>query len=368
MPRRIGLIVYGSLDLVSGGYLYDRHLVAELRARGRQVVVFALPSRRYAFNLLDNVLPGLMRSIERARLDVLVEDELCHPSLLALNYRLKQRLGLPVISVVHHLRASEHASGWQHWLHQLVERAYLRGVDGFIFNSRATADSVRRLTGRQTASVVAWPSVGQFQPNTQAGAVESRAHAAPPLRIVFLGNVIQRKGVETLIDAVSMLPSESWSLTVIGDLEHDSHLTRRLRQRIQAHGLCDPVWLAGRLPDSEVASILSGSHVLVVPSIYEGFGIAYLEGMTFGLPAIGAETGGAGEIITSGVDGWLVPPGDAQALSARLLELIRDRELLIRMSHAALERAHRHPSWQASMGRAVHFIESAANRSIAAAL
>jgi glycosyltransferase involved in cell wall biosynthesis len=163
-----------------------------------------------------------------------------------------------------------------------------------------------------------------------------------------------------LIDAVAMLPSDAWLLTVIGDLEHDAELTRRLRKRIRARGLNNPIWLVGRLGESEVSSILSESHVMVVPSSYEGFGIAYLDGMGFGLPAIGTATGGAGEIITSSVDGWLVPPGDARTLSARLMELLRDHDLLIRMSRAALERAHRHPSWEASMYRAVDFIESSA--------
>jgi glycosyltransferase involved in cell wall biosynthesis len=361
MHGRIGLIVYDSLDLASGGYLYDRQLVAALRAHGWHVDVFPLPSHSYALGLLDNVRPGLEGIIERAGLDVLLEDELCHPSLLELNRRLKLRLGLPVISVVHHLRASERHPTWQSWLSRRVERAYLRGVDGFIFNSQATAHSVEHLAGRYRASVVAWPSGAQLHPNIEPRAVESRAHTAPPLRIVFLGNVIQRKGLETLIDAVAMLPPKEWRLTVVGDLELDARLTYRLRRRIRARALHNPIWLTGRLRDDDVASILSTSHVMAVPSSYEGFGIAYLDGMSFGLPAIGTATGGAAEIITSGVDGWLVQPGDVRTLSTRLLELVRNRELLIRMSHAALERAGRHPSWMQSMTRAVDFIECAAS-------
>jgi glycosyltransferase involved in cell wall biosynthesis len=361
LNTRVGLIVYGGLELISGGYLYDRQLVAALRARGCDVQVFALPGRSYPHNLLDNLRPAVQWRIERARLDLLLEDELCHPSLLALNRWLQSRLDVPIVSIVHHLRVSERHALWQRSLYRRVERAYLQSVDGFVFNSRATAESVRRLAGGTQPSVIAWPSGDRFNQRIDHAAIEARAYSAPPLRIVFLGNVIPRKGLETLIDAVARLPADDWSLCIVGDLESDRALIRRLRQRIQGHRLRDRIWLAGRCSDDEVASILRAAHVLVVPSSYEGFGIAYLEGMSFGLPAIGTTLGGASEIITNGVNGWLVQPGDDGDLSARLLELIRDRDLLARMSRAALKRAQDHPTWAESMERAADFIWGAAN-------
>ena len=78
------------------------------------------------------------------------------------------------------------------------------------------------------------------------------------------------------------------------------------------------VTLTGVISDAELAAILGRSHVLVVPVEYEGFGTAYLEGMGFGLPAIGTTSGGAGEIIADGVNGYLVPPNDPTMLADRL--------------------------------------------------
>jgi glycosyltransferase involved in cell wall biosynthesis len=85
-----------------------------------------------------------------------------------------------------------------------------------------------------------------------------------------------------------------------------------------------------------------------VPSSYEGFGIAYLEGMAFGLPAIATTAGAAGEIVTHGKDGYLISPGDSHALAEHLLQLAMDRQLLLAMSLAARERFLAHPTWEQS--------------------
>jgi glycosyltransferase involved in cell wall biosynthesis len=84
---------------------------------------------------------------------------------------------------------------------------------------------------------------------------------------------------------------------------------------------------------------------MVVPSSYEGFGIVYLEGMCFGLPAIGTTAGAASEIITHGEDGYLIQPNDATALAHHLNQLTRDRELLVRLSLNAVKRYRSQPKW-----------------------
>ena len=75
----------------------------------------------------------------------------------------------------------------------------------------------------------------------------------------------------------------------------------------------------------------------------------YLEGMSFGLPAIGTTCGGAREIIADGVNGYLVPPNDAAAVAHCLMNLAANRPKLARMSLAARERFLAQPGWNASM-------------------
>ena len=88
---KIGLVIYGDLETLTGGYLYDRMLVEFLRSRGDVVQIFSLPWRNYGRHLFDNLSQRLVRPVSEAQLDILLEDELNHPSLFRLNRRLKER-------------------------------------------------------------------------------------------------------------------------------------------------------------------------------------------------------------------------------------------------------------------------------------
>ncbi len=116
--------------------------------------------------------------------------------------------------------------------------------------------------------------------------------------------------------------------------------------------------MAGELTDDQVRSILRESHLLAVPSQYEGFGIVYLEAMSFGLPVIATAAGGARDIVTDGTTGWLVEPGDSDRITATVESLATDRERLARMGTAARTRYERHPGWAENARRAAAFLEA----------
>ena len=332
----IGLIIYGSLDTLSGGYLYDRKVVEYLRAQGDIVEVISLPWRNYTAHLTDNLHFKL-----RPNLDILIQDELNHPSLLAAN---RGKHPYPIISLVHHLRSSELRPDWQNRVYRFVEKRYLQSVDGFIFNSKTTESVVDGLVHPGQPSIVAYPPTDRFgEPLTETEIMERTK--SDPLRILFLGNVIPRKGLHTLLEAISHQPS-TYRVDVIGSLTSEPQYTNQIQHYIARHGLASGVLLHGPLDREPLTEKLRHAQVLVVPSSYEGFGIVYLEGMSFGLPAIGTTAGAAGEIISDGRDGFLIEPENAGELAQRLKSLHEQRDFLLQMSLAARQRYLRQPKWE----------------------
>jgi glycosyltransferase involved in cell wall biosynthesis len=119
-----------------------------------------------------------------------------------------------------------------------------------------------------------------------------------------------------------------------------------MQNKATVHGLSSTVHFHGALNDGPLIEKLKQSHILVVPSSYEGFGIVYLEGMGFGLPAIGTTAGAASEVICDGEDGYLIPPEDVNLLAERLSALASQRDLLVRLSVNALRRFQQQPTWE----------------------
>jgi glycosyltransferase involved in cell wall biosynthesis len=342
---RIGLVIYGSLDILSGGYLYDRMLVSYLESQGDEVEIMALPEGKYSASLLDNLSSGVFKRLENLAVDILLEDELCHPSLFWLNSRLKKRVKYPIVTIVHHLRSSEPRAVWANWFYHWVERQYLLSVDGYIYNSQTTRKVVERIIGVGRPGQIAFPAGDRLGQTITPPEIVSRSRKTGPLRVFFLGNVIPRKGLHVLIQALARLPKNTWRLTVAGSLTMAPEYAAAIQHQVLSGGVVEQVRFLGPLAETELAENLRRHHVLALPSFYEGFGIVYLEGMGFGLPPIGTTAGAAEEIITHEIDGFLASPGDAQSLSKYLTELSQDRERLATMSLAALERFNRHGSW-----------------------
>jgi glycosyltransferase involved in cell wall biosynthesis len=350
---KIGLIIYGSPDTISGGYLYDRMVVSHLRARGDEVAILSLPARGYASRLADN-----LRFRLPAGFDLVLQDELTHLSLLASNARKRE---IPVISIVHNLHASEVRAGWKKAGYQSIERQYLRSVDGYIFNSQATRESVEALNTAPKPSVVATPG-GDRLGSWSREKIAKRAHEPGPLRLLFLANVTALKGLRAVLEALASLPAGMCKLDVVGSCEVEPEYAREMQSR--ASGSPSRVTFHGALDGQPLTQIMKRAQVMVVPSYYEGFGIAYLEGMAFGMPAMATTAGAIPELVAHGKNGYLVTPGDSHALAKHIEALALDRALLVRMGGWALQCFESKPTWGESAEAVRKFLIRAADEHI----
>lgn len=343
---KVGLLIYDSLDTLSGGYLYDRQLVKYLRDQGDEVQLVSLPWRNYLFHLGDNFSVTLYRQLKALQVEVLLQDQLNHPSIFLLNRWLRDRVGFPLVAIVHHLRSSEARSDWVNWFYSRVERIYLRGLDGLVFNSQTTQQTVESLAGVNLPGVVAYPAGDHIAPQISSSEIEERALRPGPLRLLFVGNLIPRKGLHLVLEALSHLSPEGFHLDVVGSSEFDPRYAGALQHQSGNMGLTERVRFLGRLDQEALVHQLRSSQLLVAPSSYEGFGIVYLEGMGWGLPPIATAAGATREIITSGEDGLLVSPGEVASLARHLDRLRRDRQELARLSLAARQKYLSWPTWK----------------------
>lgn len=154
--------------------------------------------------------------------------------------------------------------------------------------------------------------------------------------ILFVGSIFWRKGVSYLLEAFANISAiiPDYKLILIGEGDQVSVLKNKAKE----YKLEDRVIFEGALPHQEVIHWMQRSKVLVLPSVEEGQGVVLIEAMACGTPCIGSNVGGIPEILSS-VNGWLIPPGDIQALEKALKEAVLSEEQWTAKSIGALETA-----------------------------
>jgi D-inositol-3-phosphate glycosyltransferase len=185
-------------------------------------------------------------------------------------------------------------------------------------------------------------------------AVRAQLNLPPaPHRIMLLvGRIEPLKGIDALIEATSILlqrhPDWRGNLTALvvgGGAEGDTARWNSEQERLDTLrrelGVTDAVRFAGAQSQDQLALFYPAADIVTMPSHYESFGMAALEGLASGRPVVATNTGGPAYIVEDGVSGLHVPPADAPALADRLERLLLDDDLRGRMGAAARHRAIR---------------------------
>ena len=161
------------------------------------------------------------------------------------------------------------------------------------------------------------------------------------LKIVFVGRIVERKGIKYLLQAIDEIiktghGQHKLELVCIGP--DWGYLSTVLRM-IDDLGLNNAVKMLGPLPEPEKIKYLSWCDVLVLPSLFESFGIPLAEAMAQGKPVIATETVGSRSLVRHGETGFLVKIGEPHSIAEALMRFIHDPELKYQMGRAALKRA-----------------------------
>ena len=326
--------VPGDLATPTGGYIYDRKVIALLPEFGWRVRHVALPG--------DYPEPSLasLQETERLLADfppdaLIVIDGLAFGAMPA---DLVGRIKAPIVALVHHPLALE-TGITQERADDLArsERAALARAVHVIVTSPSTAALLARDFG------VAAENITTAEPGTEA-APRARGSGGAP-RLLSVGSVTARKGYDTLVAALAHIRDLAWESRIAGSIERDAVAVKAVGEAIVRAGLGDRISLLGSLDDAALAEEYDRAKLFVLPSHFEGYGMAFAEALARGLPIVG----GAGGAITSTVPadaGLLVPPGNADALAAALRRLLGDSAEFARRADAAWRHAERLPRWR----------------------
>lgn len=242
------------------------------------------------------------------------------------------------------------------WLRPFL-RWTARTADEVTAISSHTAERVRRLADREvrvipfSAAVDAWAG-GQGEPPPATGERAGEPTGGPlegeELRLLFVGRLVERKGVEVLVQALPrILERRPARLTVVGAGSWEP----RIREAAAASGVESRVRFTGHVPGEELRRLYAECDIFVLPAVVdsrgdtEGLGVVLLEALRFARPVVASAVGGIPDIVDPGRTGWLVPPGEPQALAETILRLAANPAEARRVGEAGRRRVEERFSW-----------------------
>lgn len=334
----------GQLETLTGGYLYDRRLIHELRQRGVRVETVALSEQ---FPFPDTAALREAHAAFAALPDgaVVIADGLAFGALGALAQAQAQRLRL--IALCHHPLALESGLDRAQQMHfQASEQQALQAARAVLVTSRYTA----RLLHTQFA--VAQSRVVVAPPGTDPRPF-APAEGQPPT-LLTVASVTRRKAHDVLIDALAGLTHLPWQARFVGGMDFDPVWSQHRQAQVNRLRLQKRICFTGALDQLEAE--FQQADVFVLPSRFEGYGMVFAEALAAGLPVVAARAGAVPDVVPE-TAGLLVPPDDATALTAALRRLLTDDGLRRRLQIGARNAAATLPTWAHTAQHVARLIE-----------
>lgn len=332
MGGRVHFAIPGDIETPTGGYGYDRRLIAELPGIGWQVEHVVLPE---GFPDADGAtLSETSAILESLPRDALVMvDGLAFAAMPELVEAFSDRLRF--VALVHHPLADETGLASERVAKlAAAEQRALASARRVVCTSRTTAE-------RLTAGFAVDPArVTVAPPGTDRQPPASASNGAPV--ILSLAAVVPRKGHDVLIAGLASLGHKDWTCRIVGSLDRNPEWVAGLRDDIERLGLSGRVVLVGPVSDS--VPELHAADIFALPSRHEGYGMAFAEALAHGLPIVACNAGAVPEVVPPDA-GILVPVDDVDALARALATLLDDADRRRQMADAAWRAGQALPGW-----------------------
>ncbi|MBU8544970.1 MULTISPECIES: glycosyltransferase family 4 protein [Roseomonadaceae] len=330
----IAFLVPAPFDAISGGYGYDRRLVAGLRALGHAVTVLELEGTHPQpdTTALASARAALQKVPEGARIII---DGLGLPAFQPVLEVLEQR---GAVGLIHHPTALEHGNPGP-------VRDALRAAEQAIFPHLARLVATSPLTARRLEPEfgVDAAKVGVVEPGTDP-APRSMGSGGPGCAILAIGTLVPRKGHDVLLRALGGLSDLDWSLTIAGAPRDKVHADGLLALAEEL-GLAGRVTFAGEVDQPTLDKLWAGTDLFALATHWEGYGMAAAEALARGVP-VAITAGGAIAEVVPVAAGVISPPGNVVSLGKAMRRAIFDTDLRAEMAEAAWAAGQKLPRWE----------------------
>lgn len=331
--RTISFAIPGDIDLPTGGYAYDRRILATLPDYGVQAELITLPGSFPAPSEADlDKTVSLLSTAPKG--NALLIDGLAYGAMPASLIKSLQR---PVIALVHHPLCLE--SGLDP-----AQAAALKVTETEALSLARQVIVTSPATKRTLVSDFAVPlnKITVAEPGTDPAMRASGT--GTPMHLLTVGAISRRKNYGILIDALKPLEALDWRLTIAGATDRDKAAVAALEAAINEAGFQDRVRLAGAVVPATLAKFYDTADLFVMSSLFEGYGMVLAEAMARGLPIV-CTTGGASSETVPDAAAIKVAPGDAAAFTAALEKVLTDKRLRRRLADASWEMGRTLPPW-----------------------
>jgi glycosyltransferase involved in cell wall biosynthesis len=327
----------GDITLPTGGYAYDREVLARLPAAGVEVTHLALPGG-YPDPSPDDLTRTAELVAATPRDAVLLIDGLAYGAMPA---ALIDGFDRPVVALVHHPLCLE--AGLTTWR---VEALRAFETDALARARRVVVTSP--MTARTLAADFGVPPdrIAVAVPGTDP-APRARGSASGCLTLLAVGSVVPRKGYDILVQALEIdagAHGPDWHLHIVGAVDRSPTTVEVLREQIARSGLAARIELAGPMARADLDALYDQADIFVLASHYEGYGMVLAEALARGLPIVTTTGGAAAETVPDGA-ALKVPPGDARSLQQALRCLMDDAGLRRQTADAAWSAGRSLPRW-----------------------
>ena len=332
----------GDINLRTGGYTYDRRVMALLPSFNVAVEHSALPGTYPSPSAEDlDVTAHVFAKVPRD--SVLLVDGLAYG---AMPVGVISQAKCPIVALVHHPLCLETGLSADRQAElKMSETAALQLAHHVIVTSASTA---RGLTAEFAVPAF---KITVAEPGTDVarGAVKMSAAgtsvSSGALRLLAVGSIVPRKGYDALVEALNRLSHLDWELVIAGDRDRNAETTSSLEAQIQWSHVRDRVRLSGSLDEPALADFYARADLVVMSSLYEGYGMVLGEALAWGLPIVATTGGAAAETVPDGA-ALKVPPGDVEALAAALRRAMTDAALRKKLADAAWAAGQKLPRWE----------------------